>query len=91
VSFWRAHNAEAELVLIPIGDMPVRLPVTPCVTLPPPAYRVNPHSARIRQRPEQRLPVVTQDDCWELDAAALATAFEASPFVSITFDAQVCM
>jgi hypothetical protein len=67
----------------------VHLPVTPCVTLPPPAYQVNPYAARIRQRPEQRLPVVTRNDCWELNAAVLATAFEASPFVSVTFDAEV--
>jgi hypothetical protein len=89
VSFWRAHGTAAELVLIPVGDAPVPLPVTPCVTLPPPAYRVNPQAAQIRQRPEQRLPVVTRNDCWELNAAVLATAFEASPFVSVTFDAEV--
>ncbi|MGQ9896281.1 MAG: alpha-amylase family glycosyl hydrolase [Acidobacteriota bacterium] len=88
VSFWRAYKAEAELVLIPIGDGPVSLPVIPCVTPPPPAYQINSHSARVRQQSQRRLPVVPRNDCWELDAVVLASAFEESPFVSITFDAQ---
>ncbi|MFQ3639119.1 MAG: alpha-amylase family glycosyl hydrolase [Chloracidobacterium sp.] len=92
VSFWRADETSAELLLVPIGDAAVALPVMPCVTLPPPAYRIRPESARLQGdalNPEPRpLRVMARDDCWQLDAAGLAAGFAEAPFVRIAFERQ---
>lgn len=88
VSFWRAYGTDIELVLIPIGAGPVSLPVTPYLTLPPPAYRVDHRSARLPGMPERPLTVAVYDDCWRLDPEALAAGFEQHPFLRVVFDAQ---
>ncbi len=88
VSFWRTDGKYVELVLIPVGQEAVDVPASPRVTPPPPAYRADPHAARLPGRDEPWLQVTPQQDGWQLQAAPLAAGFAAAPFLRVVFEVQ---